>query len=48
MRRTSYNLVKATAHTKVLVFTTNITSLVLFIGAGRWSGVSVCVWRKAN
>ncbi len=34
-----YNLIKATAHTKVLVFTTNICSLVLFIGAGQvvWS-----------
>lgn len=34
-----YNLVKATAHTKVLVFTTNICSLALFIGAGQvvWS-----------
>ncbi len=39
-----YNLVKATAHTKVLVFTTNITSLVLFIGAGQviWS-IGLCM-----
>jgi len=34
-----YNLVRATAHTKVLVFTTNIASLLLFISAGQvlWS-----------
>lgn len=39
-----YNLVKATAHTKVLVFTTNITSLMLFIGAGQvvWS-IGLCM-----
>lgn len=30
-----YNLVRATAHTKVLVFTTNISSLLLFISAGQ-------------
>ncbi|WP_210397345.1 TSUP family transporter [Motiliproteus sediminis] len=29
-----YNLVRATAHTKVLVFATNLSSLLLFIGAG--------------
>ncbi|MEH6473891.1 MAG: TSUP family transporter [Halopseudomonas sp.] len=39
-----YNLVKATAHTKVLVFTTNITSLVLFISASQvvWS-IGLCM-----
>lgn len=30
-----YNLVRATAHTKVLVFTTNVSSLLLFISAGK-------------
>ncbi|MFT5720162.1 MAG: putative membrane protein YfcA [Motiliproteus sp.] len=34
-----YNLVRATAHTKVLVFATNTASLLLFISAGQvlWS-----------
>jgi len=41
-----YNLVRATAHTKVLVFTTNVASLLLFIGAGQvlWSiGLSMAL-----
>ena len=43
-----FGMARATAHTKLLNFTSNIASLLFFALGARWCGASASAWRWAS